>query len=117
MLPRANRLKKKKEFEKVFKKGRFLKEDFLILKAFPNNLESSRFGFVISSKVSKKSVIRNKIKRWLRQAVLFQLKKDNKIQKSIDVVIIIKPRMSIKNFQEIQVVINKIFQKLKNVKY
>lgn len=117
MLPKVNRLKKKKEFEKVFKKGRFLKEDFLILKAIPNNLKNSRFGFIISSKVSKKAVVRNKIKRWLRNIVLFKLKEDNQMKEMMDVVIIVKPGILIKNFQEVEVVINKIFQKLKNAKY
>jgi ribonuclease P protein component len=117
MLPKVNRLKKKKEFEKVFKKGRFLKEDFLILKAIPNNLKNSRFGFIISSKVSKKAVVRNKIKRWLRNIILFKLKEDNQMKEMMDVVIIVKPGILIKNFQEVEVVINKIFQKLKNAKY
>ena len=112
MLPKANRLKKNKEFERVFKNGRSFREDFLILRVILNNLKNSRFGFVISSKVSKKAVIRNKIKRWLRQAVLFQLKENNKIQESIDVIIIVKPGTIVKDFQEVKKVVNKIFKKL-----
>lgn len=109
MLPKVNRLKKNKDFERVFKKGRLLKEDFLILKTIPNDLKNSRFGFIVSQKVSKKAVLRNKIKRWLRVAVLSQLKKGDKIQKPADIVIIVKPGTDIKNFQEIEQAINKIF--------
>jgi ribonuclease P protein component len=111
MLPKINRLKKKKNFEQVFKKGKFFKEDFLSFKVFPNSLKNSRFGFIISSKVSKKAVLRNKIKRWLTAAILGQLKKYNEIKKSVDVIIIIKPGVEIKNFQKIEKIIDKNFKK------
>ncbi|GAI32984.1 unnamed protein product, partial [marine sediment metagenome] len=62
MLNKRNRLKKKKDFDKVFKQGQGFKQDFLYLKIRKNNLKSSRFGFVVSKKFSKKAVIRNKIK-------------------------------------------------------
>ena len=113
MLPKANRLKKNKDFERVFKNGLSFREDFLILKAVPNSLKNNRFGFIVSSKVSKKAVIRNKIKRWLRQALLLLLKTFNKIQKPVDIIIIVKSGVNIKNFQEVERVINKLFKKIK----
>jgi ribonuclease P protein component len=113
MLPKLNRLKKKEDFKQTFKKGQLFKEDFLILKVFPNNFKNSRFGFIISSKVSKKAVLRNKIKRWLTSAILGQLKKHNKTKKSADIIIIIKPGVEIKNFQQVEKIINKIFIKIK----
>lgn len=117
MLPRVNRLKKNKEFERVFKKGQSFREGFLILRAVPNNLKNSRFGFIVSSKVSKKAVVRNKIKRWLRVAILSELKKVDKTRELVDIIIIVKPGTIIKDFQEVQGVINKIFKKLENIKY
>ena len=66
MLSRKNRLKKKKDFEQVFRRGETLKEGFLTLKLAKNNLKVTRFGFVISLKVSKKASLRNKIRRRLR---------------------------------------------------
>ena len=117
MLPKVNRLKKNKEFERVFKKGQSFREGFLILRAVPNNLKNSRFGFIVSSKVSKKAVVRNKIKRWLRVAILSELKKVDKTRELVDIIIIVKPGTIIKNFQEVQGVINKIFKKLENIKY
>lgn len=116
MLPKINRLQKNKDFERIFKKGKFFKQDFLTLKVFPNNLQNSRFGFIVSSKVSKKAVLRNKIKRWLRVAILLQLNQEKlsgEIQKSTDIIAIIKPGVEIKNFQEIKEVIDKIFKKIK----
>ena len=45
MLPKENRLKKKKDFEKVFKEGQGFKEDFLFLKVVKNNLNLTDLAF------------------------------------------------------------------------
>lgn len=108
MLPKRNRLKKNKDFENVFKKGQGFKEDFLYLKIKKNNLESSRFGFVVSKKFSQKATVRNKIKRRLRELVKVKLPK---IKKGIDGVIIIMPGFKINDFWELEEIINKLFEK------
>lgn len=78
MLSGDNRLKKKKDFEYVFKKGKGFKEDFLFVKLVKNNLKITRFGFVVGYKVSKKAVLRNKVKRRLRETVKAELPKIRK---------------------------------------
>ncbi len=69
MLSKVNRLKKKKDFENIAKKGRVVNAGFLVLKFVNNNIDKTRVGFVISKKVLNRAVDRNKIKRRLRQAV------------------------------------------------
>jgi ribonuclease P protein component len=76
MLLKENRLKKKKDFERVFSQGRNLKGDFLFFKTINNKLEDNRIGFIVSKKVSKKAVERNKIKRRLRE-ILRSITLDN----------------------------------------
>jgi len=110
MLPKENRLKKNKDFEKVFKEGKGFKEDLLVLKKVKNNLKNSRFGFVVSKTFFKKATLRNKIKRRLRELVRIKL---NEIKKGIDVVIIAKPGLETKDFQEIKEIVNKLFKKAK----
>jgi len=85
MLPKINRLKKKRDFEHVFKQGRGLKQGFLSLKFVKNGLEATRFGFVVGQKVSRKAVIRNKVKRRLRDLVRGRI---GEIKKGFDVVIV-----------------------------
>ncbi|MFH1780886.1 MAG: ribonuclease P protein component [Candidatus Nealsonbacteria bacterium] len=85
MLPGINRLKKKRDFECVFKQGRGLKEGFLSLKFVKNGLEATRFGFVVGQKVSHKAIVRNRIKRKLRDLVMSRLKD---IQGGFDVVVV-----------------------------
>jgi ribonuclease P protein component len=108
MLPQENRLKKKKDFEKVFKMGKGYREDFLFLKTTKNNLKESRFGFIVSKKISNKAVIRNKIKRRLRAIIQ---KKIPRMKKGMDIVIVTLPGIEDKSFQEIEKNVNKIFAK------
>jgi len=110
MLSKRNRLKKQKDFGRVFKKGRGAKEDFLYLKVVKNELESSRFGFVVSKEFSKKAVLRNKIRRRLAELVRIKLPK---IKKGIDVVIVVMPEFKTRDFWEIEEIINKLFEKAK----
>jgi len=108
VLPKQNRLKKKKDFERVFKEGQGFKEDFLFLKIRKNKLKNSRFGFVVSKNFAKKSTLRNKIKRRLRELVRINLAK---IKKGVDGVLVANPGLETKDFWEIEEVINKLFKK------
>lgn len=47
----------------VGKRGKVVKTPYFLLKLFPNLTNFSRFGVTVSTKVAKKSVERNKIKR------------------------------------------------------
>ncbi len=108
MLSTKNRLRKKKDIEKVLKEGNGFCKDFLVLKAKKNKEGKSRFGFIVSQKVSKKAVIRNKIKRRFREVVKGMIKKTNK---NIDIILIALPGTEKKNFEEIKLTIEKLFKK------
>lgn len=113
MLPKENRLKKKKDFDAVFKQGEGSKEDFLYLKIKKNNLETSRFGFVVSKKFSKKATERNKIKRRLSELVGLKMPT---LKKGIDGVIVIMPGLKKSGFRELEESINELFKKSKLLK-
>jgi len=108
MLPKKNRLTKTVDFKKVFKKGKGFKEEFLFLKILENNLKESRFGFIVSKKISKKSSFRNKIKRKLQELIRFRI---NKIKKRIDGVVIIYPGFDKENIQKIEWLLDRLFKK------
>lgn len=110
---KLNRLTKKKDFERVFEKGKSFKEDFLVLKIVPNDFQTSQFGFIISQKVSKKAVVRNKIRRELKE--LMRLKID-KIKKGIDGVFMVLPGLEKKDFWEIETVLNNLLKKAKLIR-
>ena len=93
----------------VFKQGDGFKQGLLSLKVVKNNLDTSRFGFVISKKFSKKAVIRNRTKRRLSEIIKAKLLE---IKKGIDVIIIVIPGAE-NEFQELEHTLSKLFKKAK----
>ena len=108
MLSSVSRLKKKKDFERVFKKGEGFKEDFLYLKFLKNNLKNSRFGVIVSKKFSLKATARNKIKRKIREIIKIKLPQ---IKKEVDAAIVVLPGLGEKDFWEMEEIITKLFGK------
>lgn len=110
MLPKKNRLKKKKDFENIFKGGKGYKEDFLYLKIIKNNLKSSRFGFIVGKNFSKKAAVRNRIRRQLRELIKNNL---SKITSGIDGVIIVRPGLQITDFWDLEEKVVNLLKKSK----
>ena len=108
MFSKTNCLKKKKDFEKVFKKGKGFKEDFLALKITKNELGQSRFGIIVSQKISKKAAVRNKVKRKIREILKRKLPR---LKKEVDVVLIAISGLEKKDFWEIEKTIDSLFKK------
>jgi len=107
MLPKKNRLTKKKDFDSVFKQGKGLKFGFLYLKYKKNNLKASRFGFVVGKNFSKKAAQRNKIKRRLREIIKNKL---SKIEPGTDIIIVAMPGAE-DDFNQLGQIIDKLFKK------
>ena len=110
MLAQKNRLRGKKDFERVLRKGKGLKEDFLILKMVKNNSSQNRFGFIVGTKISKKAVLRNKLKRRLRELVRGKIEK---IKKGFDIILIAQSGLGNRDFWELEEIFTKIFRRAK----
>lgn len=72
-LPKQYRLTQSKHFSKVHRFGRQARTQSLVVKALvapvsPSGIPS-RFGITVSQKVSKRSVVRNRLKRRVRAAI------------------------------------------------
>ncbi len=99
MLLRGNRVKKQKDFDDIFKRGRTRQDGFLVVRAKPNQQKLSRFGFIISSRAAKKAVVRNRLKRQLSEIIRSNLKK---ITTGFDVVLMVKPGLLKVDYSEIE---------------
>ncbi len=110
MLPQKYRLTKNKEFESVFKKGKGYKEQFLSLKLTDNDFDFSRFAFIVSNKISKKSTVRHKIKRRIREIIRLRI---NKIKNRKDVILIAQIGITDRGYREIEEVVDKLLKKAK----
>lgn len=65
-MSRLDRLKKRSDFLAVQKSGKKWVAKGFIIQAAPNGLEKSRFGLVVTKKLNKSAVVRNRMKRRLR---------------------------------------------------
>ena len=101
------RLRKQKEFEEVFKKGTFLKGKFVSIIFLER--DSRKAGFIVSKKVSKKAVVRNKIKRRLRE--IYRINK-HCIRKNVHVVLIAKKDAANVGFRDFEDDVKKLFEKI-----
>ncbi len=103
MLPDAHRLRHPKDFKSVYAKGLHRKTPHFTLRALPRvsvpkqTLQSTRIGISISQKVSKKAVIRNRIKRQIRFALRQMLPQ---LSPGWDLVILVKPTATKCNYAE-----------------
>ena len=104
---------KEKEFEEALKKGKGFREDFLVLKTRKNDLSKIRVGLLVSKKISKKAVQRNKVRRRLKELVKLKLEK---LKEGQDIIFIALPGLEKKNFQQMENTVDKIFLKAKIMK-
>lgn len=110
MLPKENRLKKKKNFEKVIKQKEVFFSQVLGLKKTKNNLKVTRIGIVVGQKISKKAVLRNKIKRRLRHILRDNLEK---IKKGYDLIFFTKKGIEKKEFSQLKKEITNLLKRAK----
>ena len=65
---RGKRLSGRNQIQPLFVRGKLHRIDWLGLVVLPNKLKITRFGCVIRRKAIPQPVVRNRIKRWLREA-------------------------------------------------
>jgi len=113
MLPKINRIKKKKDFEAIFKNSKSLKGSHFIFRITKNNLGVNRVGFVVSLKISKKATVRNRIRRRLAEIIKKEIEK---IENGTDLVIIALPAIVKKEFCDIKDDISEALVRAKLIK-
>jgi ribonuclease P protein component len=98
-MKKAYRLKKDKEFQLVFKQGESFANRQLVI-YFLKKTEQTHFriGLSVSKKIGN-AVMRNQIKRYLRQAFL---ELDQQIDNTYDVIVIARVPTNKMNFLEIK---------------
>ncbi len=69
MLPEKHRLQKTREVQATFARGRAFFSPFFMAKFKKTESSAKRFTVVVSTKVSKKAVVRNRMKRIVRVVI------------------------------------------------
>lgn len=111
MLQDKYRLKRMKDFEVLFKEGRFFDSPLVQAKIwhiepgkYPRrnySPEDLKIGFVVGVKIDKRAVVRNRIKRQMREVVRLLLK-ENKLKNGYFIAFLAKPGMVGAEYKEIE---------------
>ena len=99
MLPRAHRLHLDKDIKTLFAKGKGVFDVCCGLKFRKNALETSRFAVVVGTKVSKRAVIRNRLRRQIREIIRLRLAT---LKPGFDVMMLIRKEAIGKSYGELE---------------
>ncbi|MEL6494824.1 MAG: ribonuclease P protein component [Cyanobacteria bacterium J06623_7] len=115
-LPKAYRLRNRSDYRAVYAQGIRRYSPHLTAIALASNSRSadsttaSQFGISISKKVSKKAVVRNRLKRQLKAVILTHLRQ---INPGWRVVIIVKPKAIECNYEHFLRELEKLLKETK----
>lgn len=114
MLKKKYRLKKRIAFTATYKIGNSYHKDGITIFCGKNKKteETTKIGFVVSKKIHKRAVKRNRIKRLMRESVRLYIKNSNKIEscKYISLIFVASSKLLTKNFSDINEIINKLMK-------
>lgn len=89
-LPRHERLRLRKDFDRVFRNGKVLQSDLFTVICVKNELTHNRIAVVVRKKFGK-AHDRNKIRRWLKEAYRHM---KNDIARGYDIVVLPRKALS-----------------------
>ena len=107
MLPKRHRLPLRTELKRVQKNGRLYQGKlFSLLVCQQINDSPSRFAFIISTKIHKKAVERNRIRRLLTEAIRGNLAN---VKPGNEAVFLVKKAILKKQFKEVEEEVERLF--------
>ena len=106
MLNRINRLKKRYQFNYVYKSGDHYSGEHIVLYVVSSKTKSIKVGLAVTKKVGH-AVVRNKIRRRLREIVKSQIPK---LKQSYNIIVVAKENISSASFEKLS---NEFFKLIK----
>ena len=117
MLEKKYRLKKRSAFNATYKIGKSFHKDGITVFCGKTKTQDvvTKIGFVVSKKIHKRAVKRNRIKRLMRESVRLYIKDlSNFDTKFLSLVFVASSKLLDKNFSDIDPTIKKLMRIIKN---
>lgn len=80
-------LKKNRDFQKVYRKGRSLANKYLVMYILENGTDRNHFGISVSKKVGN-SVVRHHLTRLVRESYR---RNEESFQRGLDLIVVVRP--------------------------
>ena len=107
MLKKINRLKKRYQFSYVYKYGEHVSGNYIVLYFTTSKTKTMKVGFAVTKKVGH-AVVRNKIRRRLREIVKNQLQN---LKQNYNIIVVAKDSITNARFDELANEFNKLIKK------
>jgi ribonuclease P protein component len=104
-MQRRFRLRRNEDFVRLRREGRTTQNRFLLISVRANGLDHNRYGFVTSKHLGK-AVVRNRVRRLLREAVRLR---SSRLQTGFDVVLIARQPLVEQPFQSVGRIVEELF--------
>lgn len=117
MLPKQYRLKKRIAFNATYRSGTSYHKNGVTLFCgkTKNNDTPTKIGFVVSKKIHKRAVKRNRIKRLMRESVRLYIKNSaNFDTKFMSLIFVASTKLLEKDFTEVDFAIKKLMENIQN---
>ena len=89
-------LTKRAQYLTVYKSGKAWVDNFIVIKALPNELEFSRYGFSVAKEIGK-AVVRNRVRRLLKEIASLA-----NIKPGWDIVFIARPTAAAADYHQLK---------------
>lgn len=112
MLKRINRLKKRYQFNYVYKSGEHFSGEHMILYVASSKTKNIKVGLAVTKKVGH-AVVRNKVRRRLREIIQKQLPN---LKQNYNIIVVARENITSANFDELSLELNKLIKKANLIK-
>lgn len=112
LVKQGSGLKKNYEFKKVYNHGKSFADSYLVMFILKNNLGINKVGFSVSKKVGK-SVIRNRVKRRLKENYRLS---HSKLKIGYNIIFLSRVRANEADYNTLSNSMNKLFKKADLIK-
>ena len=91
-------LKKNKDFQVVYRKGKSYANKYLVMYVLENHLDKNRLGISVSKKVGI-SIVRHRLTRLVRESYRLQ---ESRFQKGLDIVVVCRASAKDKGYKDLE---------------
>ena len=91
-------LKKNKDFQVVYRKGKSYANKYLVMYVLENHLDKNRLGISVSKKVGN-SIVRHRLTRLVRESYRLQ---ESRFQRGLDIVVVCRASANGKSYYDLE---------------